>query len=149
MKPGIHITSTIKILSFFFFLFTFLNSNAKGEDSLKNNFDLNDPRNPNCPCHKHQQQANEEYRQFLSMNNKDVPGNSNLVQNFIQVKQQNLNQGSFSGSDRIIKNNTEKSVRHRRIKKIKKHNSWRRMFDVMHEEFGKRNPLMDACFKWQ
>jgi len=29
-------------------------------------FPLNDPRNPNCPCHKQQQQADEEYRQLLN-----------------------------------------------------------------------------------
>lgn len=38
-------------------------------DTTKNKYDLNDPRNPNCPCHKHQQQAENEYRQLQSHGN--------------------------------------------------------------------------------
>ena len=30
-------------------------------DTSKNKYDLNDPRNPNCPCHKYQNLANQEY----------------------------------------------------------------------------------------
>jgi hypothetical protein len=32
-------------------------------------FPINDPRNPKCPCHKYQQQAEEEYKQLLAQNN--------------------------------------------------------------------------------
>lgn len=32
-------------------------------------YPLNDPRNPKCPCHKYQQQAEEEYKQLLAQNN--------------------------------------------------------------------------------
>ncbi|MGZ3866701.1 MAG: hypothetical protein ACXVC6_07335 [Bacteroidia bacterium] len=35
-----------------------------GKDTIKSKYELNDPRNPNCPCHKHQQQAENEYRQL-------------------------------------------------------------------------------------
>ena len=31
----------------------------------QNEFPINDPRNPNCPCHKYQQQAEEEYDEAL------------------------------------------------------------------------------------
>ena len=30
-------------------------------DSAKNKYDINDPRNPHCPCHQYQKLANEEY----------------------------------------------------------------------------------------
>lgn len=32
-------------------------------------YDINDPRNPNCPCHKLQKQAEEEYKQMMSQTN--------------------------------------------------------------------------------
>ncbi len=37
-------------------------------------YDINDPRNPDCPCHKAQQLADEEFR-----NNQQQRGNSNPV----------------------------------------------------------------------
>ena len=57
---------TMKILAFvlFCFQFSFANAIQKG-DSLKSRFDINDPRNPQCPCHKYQKLADEEYRKFL------------------------------------------------------------------------------------
>ena len=42
---------------------------SHGKDTTKNKYDLNDPRNPNCPCHKHQQQAENEYRQLQNQAN--------------------------------------------------------------------------------
>lgn len=38
-------------------------------------YPINDPRNPNCPCHKYQKQAEEEYKKLLGQNNavKDKP----------------------------------------------------------------------------
>ena len=34
-------------------------------------YDLNDPRNPDCPCHKLQKQAEDEYKQQHMENNAD------------------------------------------------------------------------------
>ena len=36
-------------------------------------YDINDPRNPNCPCHKYQQQAEKEYKDYLLTENNDSP----------------------------------------------------------------------------
>ncbi|CAG0996326.1 MAG: hypothetical protein HND27_09610 [Bacteroidetes bacterium] len=33
-------------------------------------YDINDPRNPNCPCHKLQKQAEDEYKQIISQTNR-------------------------------------------------------------------------------
>jgi hypothetical protein len=53
--------------SFLFFLFfvqlSFASDIASG-DSVKNKYDINDPRNPQCPCHKYQKQADDEYNQL-------------------------------------------------------------------------------------
>lgn len=62
---------TMKILAFVLICFqvSFVNAKVK-EDSLKSSPDsyrdnINDPRNPNCPCHKYQKLADEEYRKLL------------------------------------------------------------------------------------
>jgi hypothetical protein len=51
-------------------------------------FSLNDPRNPNCPCHKQQQLADEEYKQLLK--------SAQLV----KVKQKNTNEDLLVISNR-------------------------------------------------
>ena len=56
----------MKNLAFVLFCFQFSFANAiVKEDTLKSRFDINDPRNPNCPCHKYQKLADEEYRKLL------------------------------------------------------------------------------------
>ena len=34
-------------------------------DSTKSKYPLTDPRNPSCPCHKYQQEADKEYAQLM------------------------------------------------------------------------------------
>jgi hypothetical protein len=49
-----------------FITFTsFAGTNNSGTDSTKQKYETNDPRNPDCPCHKHQQQAEDEYHVIL------------------------------------------------------------------------------------
>ncbi|CAN5855047.1 hypothetical protein BH11BAC7_BH11BAC7_13770 [soil metagenome] len=43
-------------------------------------YDLNDPRNPNCPCHDAQKKADEEYRNS-QMQQKQNPAEKNSVNN--------------------------------------------------------------------
>src|SRR5438094_2799694 len=45
--------------------------NISPGDSSKNKYDINDPRNPQCPCHKYQKQADDEFKQFQKKENKD------------------------------------------------------------------------------
>ena len=43
----------------------FASGPGSGRDSTRQqSFGLNDPRNPDCPCHKYQQLAEEEYRKL-------------------------------------------------------------------------------------
>lgn len=49
-------------------------SDPTDPDTTKPKYDINDPRNPDCPCHKAQQQANEEYQNSQN-------GNQPLVNN--------------------------------------------------------------------
>lgn len=44
-------------------------------------FDINDPRNPHCPCHKYQKLADEEYAKLIRTGNKrngEFVGKANL-----------------------------------------------------------------------
>src|ERR1700756_4317976 len=57
-----------------FFTFLLLNTNVFSaallpKDSAKSKYELNDPRNPNCPCHKYQRQAENEYKQLQAQAN--------------------------------------------------------------------------------
>lgn len=45
-------------------------------------YPITDPRNPNCPCHKHQQKADEEYRQLQQSSRQQL----NVQQLFEQNK---------------------------------------------------------------
>jgi len=56
-----------KILFFILlcFQFSFANASVLKEDSLSTKFPLNDPRNPNCPCHKYQKLADDEFKKLL------------------------------------------------------------------------------------
>jgi len=57
-----------------------------GFAKAQTSYPINDPRNPNCPCHKYQKLADEEYKKLLAQNNAvnkekgisdDDPGKSN------------------------------------------------------------------------
>jgi hypothetical protein len=48
---------------------------TKLTEQQKEQYDINDPRNPNCPCHKYQQLAEKEYQQ-LQNQNKQQPDRS-------------------------------------------------------------------------
>lgn len=62
--------------------FCFANALVLKDDSLK--FDITDPRNPKCPCHKYQKLADEEYRKSLGqeIKIKDNNENSNYTNTF-------------------------------------------------------------------
>jgi hypothetical protein len=75
------------------FQFSFANASVK-EDSLKSRFDMNDPRNPQCPCHKYQKLADDEYRKLLGKEIKTDPDNN----------KDNFN-NSLSGGSNLNSNN--------------------------------------------
>ena len=53
-----------------------------------NKYNINDPRNPNCPCHKFQKMADEEYKKLLAKANPNpvhISRNINVVRKRIYV----------------------------------------------------------------
>lgn len=60
-----------------FLLVLFFSVNGKSQAT----FDISDPRNPHCPCHKYQKLADEEYVKLIRSGNKGVgefAGKTNL-----------------------------------------------------------------------
>lgn len=57
------------------------NAVSPGPDTNKVKYDINDPRNPDCPCHAAQKLADDEYRRSQRGNNDNNPVNQNNVVN--------------------------------------------------------------------
>ena len=82
-----------------FIFFFFFSSNAFSQNLGNQQYDLNDPRNPDCPCHKLQKLADDEYnkiqnndnqQQFASNLNVKI-SNFNNVGNNINIQDNNFN----------------------------------------------------------
>ncbi len=151
----INIHKDIKQFYLFLFLFSFFILSA--QDSLKTNYNLNDPRNPNCPCHKYQKLADDEFKKILaSANNNQRKLNSeiNFSPNSVNQNKINFNQSDFSNlklSESIgYKHKKYFSLfKHKRKKKIKNYSKIRRAFDVKHWEILKRSRKLNSCFHWK
>jgi hypothetical protein len=85
----------IIILFSCFFLFSFSSlaqnlinilNDINNLNNLIQEYDINDPRNPNCPCHKQQQKADQEYSQLL-LNNIENKSKINLISLRLNVNQ--------------------------------------------------------------
>src|SRR3989344_1649980 len=51
-----------------FILLLLFSSSAFSQNLGNQEYDINDPRNPNCPCHKLQQMADDEYNKIQNDN---------------------------------------------------------------------------------
>jgi hypothetical protein len=99
---------------------------------------LNDPRNPNCPCHDAQKKADEEYRKMIEKNNQannngDNPVNHDPVNNngnnsngnkssdsTIATVTKSVSSGSGGSSKHYSKKVIEWKTMNKRMRKIKK-----------------------------
>lgn len=81
-----------------------------GEEKV---YDINDPRNPNCPCHAFQKVADEEYRQLLlKENNKQVEQTSD--QKIEQKGTIGLSEHKTIETSKDNENRTDTAISHRR-----------------------------------
>lgn len=100
-------------------------------------YDLNDPRNPDCPCHKLQKQAEEEYaRQHKSM--QEAHPADSVVQ---AVRTGQGNAVSKGGSV------NEPSVKKKK-KKYKRWNDLRFRFGKKMSITKKTHPDYSVCYRW-
>lgn len=89
---------------------------------------LNDPRNPNCPCHKLQKQAEEEFAlQQKAVENKSVNTQLTVVApgNIVSGKRMPHKHGMING------------INLKRFKKIGKRKKWKRV-----------RTDYNVCYKW-
>lgn len=113
---------------------------AKG-DSLKNKYELNDPRNPNCPCHKYQKLAEEEFAKL----------NKGVAEQKITLSQNSTGFAS-AGTNSV---NTSKTKRLKNLLFLHRKNSSYKIFNfIKRHKVGKRHSLrsnknISSCFHWR
>ena len=130
----------------FFFFFSLYSFSFSQNNFLNPQFDINDPRNPDCPCHKLQKQAEDEFAQLNKM--KDVDQNMNKFDRDNEKVQNETNRSN----EYQFNNNTKGisvsgvSVKHRNknvfIRKRKHHYSNRA------QKLWHSHPNYSNCFRW-
>jgi hypothetical protein len=102
-------------------------------------FPLNDPRNPNCPCHKYQKLADEEYKRMLGEQQIQVANNV--------VQTSNTNVTASSGT--ISSKNANASHKLKRKKISARQKKFKRLVQVKNWKIFRRWKDPTACFKWR
>ncbi|MBA2613993.1 MAG: hypothetical protein H0U95_18665 [Bacteroidetes bacterium] len=120
------------IFGLFIYQFSFANVFELKEDSLKSEFDIKDPRNPNCPCHKYQKLADEEYKKFLG---KNASISSAVAIKITADNDRNNFHNSFVGGSDINSNNKEVT------KKFRSKKWTRSFFNFKKKKSSKRKKL--------
>lgn len=115
-----------KALFFILFVFQlgFANALSLKEDSLSAKYPINDPRNPNCPCHKYQKLADDEFNKLFG---KGIAVNSD--------KNRSNYTNSFAGNSDGITKTTHTS------KKIRIRNNFFKIFDLKKKKRTKRTKV--------
>ncbi len=91
------------LLVFLFFLFGVqIMIAGDGDKPKKAQYDLNDPRNPDCPCHKYQKLADEEFMRLLKKD-KGVSLSTEQVVNTGSGGGGNISKRHHSGYQKITK----------------------------------------------
>jgi len=133
-------------------------------------YDINDPRNPNCPCHKLQKLADDEYQrqqntgnQFISNFNKqgNINNRGNNLINFNPIQNNVVNDNigndnesnkiKFSFETRGNKNLGGSGLSSGSAKK-KKSSNWMlkkiHRAKIKHSKIKKVKPNYAVCYKW-
>jgi hypothetical protein len=119
----------------------------------QNKYDLNDPRNPDCPCHQYQKMADEAYKQ---LQNGDQ--SKQFVQNAVQESSNN-NKGTSRNTQQLtIDNNsaprkasTSSGSNGAKNKKKKPGTSIRKKINrsrLKYSRIKKQRPDYSVCYKW-
>ncbi len=133
-----------RLLGLLFFLFTQLSFAQPGND--KQVFDLNDPRNPDCPCHKYQKMADDEFGK-LQKNNKlnrsDVVADVGDDQNLNPKQRQSKDSEIVSNPphSNYSKNKKRKTVKRKVLKHVN-------LFSLRSFKTKRFKPSYSFCFKW-
>jgi hypothetical protein len=124
-------------------------------------YNINDPRNPKCPCHKYQKIADEEYKNTLASATQQqppayAPGESlSNVSGQARTEQQSALAASSGSSitgrskDGAVKNKREHFTKHKRKKRIRKHPLRSRILNVRSWGIWKYLADPSACYHWK
>jgi len=144
LKNALKASPSGRLLGLLFF-FLFQISFAQSNDN-KQVYDLNDPHNPNCPCHKVQKMADDEFKKLpkekelnRSEENIEIKKEQILVVSTIQPKE--LGSRLESGHSDYSKKQKLKKLTPR----IYKHFN---LFRLKHPKTKKIKPCYSVCFKW-
>jgi hypothetical protein len=133
-----------RLLVLLFLLFTHLSSAQPGND--KQVFDLNDPRNPDCPCHKYQKMADDEFEQLNKKNKLNQSGDLAELgdgQN-LNLKQRQSKAPKIPATpphSNYSKNKKRKTVKRGGHKHIN-------LFTLRSLKTKRFKPSYSVCFKW-
>ncbi|MGZ4060488.1 MAG: hypothetical protein ACXVPU_15750, partial [Bacteroidia bacterium] len=142
-------------------LLMFLSTIVFSQENNNPKYDLNDPRNPDCPCHKLQKQAEDEYKQMQLDNN--IGNQIALNTNKINPVNENKSELNDKGIDRISnqEENNYKTVVQKSVngfsssgaKQKKKNLLWmirkkRNIYRIKHSKIKKFKINISNCFHW-
>ncbi|OFY84953.1 MAG: hypothetical protein A3F72_18395 [Bacteroidetes bacterium RIFCSPLOWO2_12_FULL_35_15] len=122
-----------------------------GTDTTKvrdQQYPLNDPRNPNCPCHKLQKQADDEFAQLNKT--KDQFGNiENNNKNNVNDKETNEPKLVSEIGERVMRRISTTSItKYKNKKKVIWITKVRFKFAKRAHRIKKTFPDYEICFKW-
>lgn len=133
-----------RVLGLLFFLFTQISFAQPGND--KQVFDLNDPRNPDCPCHKYQKMADDEFEKLQKknkLNRSDEAADDRNDQNLNLKKSQSKD--SEIVSNPLHSNYSKKKKRKIVKRRVHKHIN---LFALKSFKAKSFKPSYSVCFKW-
>lgn len=124
------------------YLILFLNiSNAQVEQ----NYNINDPRNPNCPCHKYQKLADDEFKNLLA--NSDKKNTEAIVVSAEKKISEEIGKNSIKTEFKNSKKNKYRHKIHRKRKRA--HPSICKLIDSISNAIRKELINVSSCYHWK
>lgn len=142
LKTSLPILRKGRLLGLLFFLFTQI-CFAQPDKQV---FDLNDPRNPDCPCHKYQKMADEE---FEKLQEKNKLNRSDEVAELGNDQNLNLKKSQSKDSENVSNppNSNYSKKKKRKIVKRRVHKHIN-LFTLKSFKTKRFKPSYSVCFKW-
>lgn len=120
-------------------------SKTKTSTKLSSGYDINDPRNPHCPCHKYQKLADDEYRKLKEKEMRQY--------GFLVKKEPNKTSEfpgkSFSNEETISKKHSSAFIKLWRKKKKMFYKQLHRGHGISDWDIWKRLNDPTACYHWK
>ncbi len=133
-----------RLAGLLFFLLTQLSFAQLGNNEQV--YDLNDPRNPNCPCHKYQKMADEEFKKLSKENKINQPEKVINIENIQALEVQKIQLKEMkSVSDSHHSDYSNKQKRKTLISNVVKH---MRFYILRPSKTRKPKPNYWVCSKW-